>query len=139
MGRNFAQPMQPLRGRWLLTISLPSATVLRTVLRPYLALLLLLCLVRTLLPEAWVLALHSHRHTTELAPTPRPAGKEVLSPRHTHCHVEQFYQVPFQASLPVSVPQPRLHVRYQPLTVPVQLAGSATALRGTALRGPPQA
>jgi hypothetical protein len=139
MSRNFARPMQPLRGRWLLPISLPSATVLRTVLRPYLALLLLLCLVRTLLPEAWVLALHSHSHTTELAPTRRPAGKEVLSPRHTHCHVEQFYQVPFQAAMPVGVPQPRPGMRYQPLAVPVQLAGSATALRGTALRGPPQA
>jgi hypothetical protein len=138
-GRNFARPMQPLRGRWLLPISLPSATVLRTVLRPYLALLLLLCLVRTLLPEAWVLALHAHSHTTEAAPTPRSTGKELLSPRHTHCHVEQFYQVPFQTALPVSMPQPRLGVRYQPLAVPVQLASSATALRGTALRGPPQA
>jgi hypothetical protein len=129
--------MQPLRSSRLLTISLPSATVLRTVLRPYLALLLLLCLVRTLLPEAWVLALHRHGHTTELAPTRRAAGKEVLSPRHTHCHTEQFYQVSFQPALPVCAPQPRLGVRYQPLAVPVRLACSATALRGTVLRGPP--
>ena len=130
--------MQPLRGHRLLTLSLPGATVLRTVLRPYLSLLLLLCLVRTLLPEAWVLTLHRHQHTTELAPTRRLAGKEVLSPRHTHCHTEQFYQVPFQPALPVSVPQPQPSVRYQPLAVPVQLASSATALRGTALRGPPR-
>ena len=134
--------MQPLRGRWLLLISLPSATVLRTVLRPYLALLLLLCLVRTLLPEAWVLALHTHEHTTE-----EPAftkhqpmrGKVLLTTKHTHCQTEQFYNVPFQAALPVGMPQPRLGVRYQPLAVPVQLAGSATAVRGTALRGPPLA
>jgi len=131
--------MQPLRSSRLLTISSPSVTALRTVLRPYLTLLLLLCLVRTLLPEAWVLAWHRHGHTTELAPTRRAAGKQVLTPRHTHCHTEQFYQVPFQAALPVGVPQPRLGVRYQPLAVPVQLAGSATALRSTALRGPPQA
>jgi hypothetical protein len=131
--------VQLLRGRWLLTISLPSATVLRTVLRPYLALLLLLCLVRTLLPEAWVLVLHRHRHTTEEATAHRPAGKEVLSPRHTHCHVEQFYRAPFQSALPVCLPQPRLSVRYQPLAVPGQLASSDTSLCGTALRGPPQA
>jgi hypothetical protein len=101
-------------------------------------LLLLLCLVRTLLPEAWVLALHTHRHTTEVAATHRPAGKELLSPRHTHCHAEQFYDVPFQPALPVSLPQPRLALRYQALPIPVQLASSATALRGTALRGPPR-
>ncbi len=131
--------MQPLRGRWLLTVSLSGVLVLRTVLRPYLALLLLLCLVRTLLPEAWVLTLHAHRHTTEVAATHRPAGKELLSPRHTHCHTEQFYNVPFQLALPVSLPQPRTSLHYQPLPVPVQLASSATALRGTALRGPPRA
>jgi hypothetical protein len=137
--RNFVWPMQPLRGGGLLTLSLPSAIVLRTVLRPYLALLLLLCLVRTLLPEAWVLALHAHSHTTEAAPTPRSTGKELLSPRHTHCHVEQFYQVPFRLALPVALPQPRLRARYQLLAVPVQFARSATALRSLALRGPPQA
>ena len=137
--RNFARPVQPLPGRWLLLLSLPGAIVLRTVLRPYLALLLLLCLVRTLLPEAWVLALHTHRHTTELAPTHRPAGKELLSPRHTHCHTEQFYDVSFQLALPVCLPQPRPGVRYQPLPVPVQLASSAAAQPSPALRGPPQA
>ena len=131
--------MQPLRGGRLLTLSLPSATVLRTVLRPYLALLLLLCLVRTLLPEAWILALHSHSHTAEVATARRPTGKELLSARHTHCHTEQFYQVPFQAARRVRVPQPRLGMCYQPLAVPMQLASSATAVRGTALRGPPQA
>jgi len=113
--------------------------VSRPALRPYLALLLLLCLVRTLLPEAWVLALHSHGHTTELAPTSRPAGKELISPRHTHCYAEQFYNVPFQAALPVSLPQPRLRPHYQLLAVPAQLASAVAALRRTALRGPPLA
>jgi hypothetical protein len=131
--------MQPLPGRWLLTVSLPSATVLRTVLRPYLALLLLPCLVRTLLPEAWVLVLHRHSHTTELAPTRRSASKVLLSPRHTHCHAEQFYEVPFQLALPMSLPPLGCIACYQPLAVPVQLSSSATALRSTALRGPPLA
>ncbi|MBO2033187.1 hypothetical protein J4D99_17445 [Siccationidurans ginsengisoli] len=102
--------------------------------------LLLLCLVRTLLPEAWVLALHRHAHTTEeVATTRRPTGKEVLSPQHTHCHAETFYSVPFAPALPVRLPQPRVQVVYRALAVPAQLAVSAAALRRTALRGPPQA
>jgi len=113
--------------------------VSRPALRPYLALLLLLCLVRTLLPEAWVLALHGHGHTTELVATRCPTGKELLSPRHTHCHTEQFYNVPFAPTAPVSLPQPRLRAHYQALAVPAQLACSAAALRRTALRGPPRA
>ena len=117
-----------------------TATALRLALRPYLALLLLLCLVRTLLPEAWVLALHTHEHTTE-----EPAfikhrsvrGKTILTTKHTHCQTEQFYNVPFQAAPPVAIPLPRLLRRYQSLAVPTTLACSAAMLRRTALRGPP--
>ncbi|QKG58063.1 hypothetical protein GKZ68_16405 [Hymenobacter sp. BRD128] len=109
------------------------------MLRPYLALLLLLCLLRTLLPEAWVLALHRHAHTTEAAATRQRTDHELLGPRHTHCHTETFYSVSFAPALPVRLPQPRVQVIYRPLVVPAQLAASAVALRGTALRGPPQA
>ena len=110
------------------------------MLRPCLALLLLLCLVRTLLPEAWVLALHRHAHTTTevAAPRHRP-GHDWLSPRHTHCHAEQFYNVPFAPALPVRLPQPPHRAAYRPLVVPAQLAVSAAPGRHTALRGPPQA
>ena len=114
--------------------------MLRSVLRPYLALLLLLCLVRTLLPEAWVLALHQHRHTSEAQVAPRRLdNKELLSPQHTHCHTEQFYSVPFAPALPVRVPIPRVRAVYRALASLPQLAASAVALRRTALRGPPQA
>jgi len=118
--------------------SLASVSVLQPLLRPYLALLLLLCLGRTLLPEALVLALHHHAHTTELKAS-RPTGREVLSPQHTHCHAEQFYNVPFAPALPVQVPRPRVRAGYQPLAVPVPPAALATLLRRTALRGPPRA
>lgn len=131
--------MQPLGSGGLFTVVYLAFPVLRPVLRPYLALLLLLCLGRTLLPEASVLALHAHTHTTELAAARRPAGKELLSPRHTHCHAEQFYNTPFQPALPLCVPQPRQLAHYQRLAVPAQLACSAAALRRTALRGPPVA
>jgi hypothetical protein len=116
--------------------------VLRLALRPYLAFLLLLCLTRTLLPEAWILALHAHEHTTEEAiasPGKRPAGKNLLSAKHTHCQTEQFYQVPFQLAPRVAVPLPRHQLSYRRLAVPTQLACSAAMLRRTALRGPPQA
>ncbi|MGI4743721.1 MAG: hypothetical protein ACRYG7_51870 [Janthinobacterium lividum] len=116
--------------------------MLRLALRPYLALLLLLCLTRTLLPEAWILALHAHEHTTvELAvgPSKRQPGKTLLGAKHTHCQTEQFYQVPFQPAPPVAVPLPRCQHSYRPLVVPTQLACSAATLRRTALRGPPQA
>jgi hypothetical protein len=114
--------------------------VLRPVLRPYFALLLLLCLLRTLLPEAWVLALHRHTHTTEeVTATHRPAGYELLGPQHTHCHTETFYNVPFAPALPVRLPQPRLRAVYRPLVVPAQLSASAVAWRRAALRGPPRA
>lgn len=116
--------------------------MLRLALRPYFALLLLFCLTRTLLPEAWVLALHAHEHTTEepAFTTGRPIkGQVVLTTKHTHCQTEQFYNVPFQVASPVAVPLPRLQQRYQPLAVPTTLACSAAILRRTALRGPPQA
>jgi hypothetical protein len=115
--------------------------VLRLAFRPYLALLLLLLLVRTLLPEAWVLALHSHDHTTdtEVAATHRPAGKQLISPQHTHCRTEQFYNTPFAAAFPIRMPQPRLRSHYRLLAVPAQVASLAAVLRSTALRGPPLA
>ena len=117
-----------------------TVTVLRLSLRPYLALLLLLCLTRTLLPEAWVLALHRHEHTTEepaFAKVRPKAGKALLTPKHTHCHAEDFYNVPYAAASPTAVPLPPVQLSYQPLAVPTTLACSATVLRRTALRGPP--
>lgn len=117
----------------------------RRLLRPYLAVFLLLCFMRTLLPEAWVLALHGHQHTTEepaFAHAPgSQAGKQrvVFTSKHTHCHEETFYNVPFQAARPVQLPQPRVQLRYQQLAAPLVLASSAAALRRSALRGPPAA
>jgi hypothetical protein len=117
--------------------------VLRLILRPYLALLLLLCLTRTLLPEAWILALHPHEHTTEEPAFARVAkrqpGKALFTAKHTHCQTEQFYNVPFRGAPPVAVPLPCQSLTYRPLAVPTTLACSAAALRRTALRGPPRA
>lgn len=117
--------------------------MLRPFLRPYFALLLLLCLTRTLLPEAWILALHAHEHTAaEPAFAPRTKhqpGKTLLTAKHTHCQTEQFYSVAYQPAPPVVVPLPHRGPTYRPLAVPATLACSAAALRRTALRGPPRA
>lgn len=113
-------------------------TDLRPVLRPYLATLLLLCLVRTLLPEAWVLTLHAHQHTTEVATAARRQGKALASPQHTHCHTEQFYNVAYAAAARVVVPLPRQQRCYRALAGLAPPAAVAVALRRPALRGPPQ-
>ncbi len=102
--------------------------------------LLLFCLVRVQLPEAWVLLLHPHQHT-EHEETQRPGwakGKALIGQQHQHCHAEQLFDAPFQAAAPVRVPVRLSAPRYLALRVPATLSNSAVALRGTALRGPPQ-
>lgn len=111
-------------------------------IRSHLALLLLLCLTRTLLPEAWILALHPHAHTT-VEPAHTPAfehkGKALLSAKHQHCEVEQFYNVAFQAAVPVALPLPRVAPRYAALAAPLAVRAVAGLLvRPLALRGPPR-
>ncbi|MBD2769239.1 hypothetical protein IC235_15210 [Hymenobacter sp. BT664] len=111
-------------------------------LRSHIALLLLLCLTRTLLPEAWVLALHAHEHTNkEPAQTPafRHKGKALASTQHKHCQVESLYNVPFLPSAPVVAPLPATRPRFA--TVPVPTVAIAPRItRGPAQpRGPPVA
>ncbi|UOQ75676.1 hypothetical protein MUN84_13485 [Hymenobacter sp. 5516J-16] len=69
--------------------------------RSRLALVLLLCFVRVLLPDAWVLALHAHQHTTE-EPTQAlkwPKGKALLSAKHQHCDADQFFKSAFEPAV----------------------------------------
>ena len=111
-------------------------------LRSRLALVLLLCLVRTLLPEAWILALHTHAHTTEEpahAPTFKRTSKVLLSARHQHCDVEQFYTVGYQAGAPVLLPAPRVAPRYlAAVALPPVRAVAGELLFARSLRGPPR-
>lgn len=107
-------------------------------LRSRLALVLLLCFTRVLLPEAWILNLHAHQHTTE-EPTQAPGalkGKTVLSAKHQHCDVDHFYDVPFQPAPPVELPP---HFASYALTTSEPAASVwRSATHATAdLRGPP--
>ena len=111
------------------------------VIRPYIAWLLLLCLVRVLLPEQAVLALHAHEHTTfEPAHTTafRHTGKALLSARHQHCAVEQFYDVAYQPAPPVLLPVPPDARRCAVAeALPPERAALGDALFARSLRGPP--
>lgn len=114
----------------------------RAAFRPVLAWLLLLCLLRTLLPETWLLAWHPHQHTMHeprLAARHRPPGELWLTVRHQHCHAEQFYNVPFAAAVCAALPLPRVRVRYQPSGCPGELPTQLGAVRARAGRGPPAA
>ncbi|WP_310393032.1 hypothetical protein [Hymenobacter sp.] len=110
-------------------------------LRSHIALLLLLCLTRTLLPEAWILALHSHEHTSE-EPAQKPAfrhkGKALVSAQHQHCQVEHLYDVPFLLSAPVVVPQ-LVRPCFAASVVPTVAPAPWLARRPAQLRGPPAA
>ena len=110
--------------------------------RLLLAWLLLLCLTRTLLPEAWVLALHRHAHTTAepaQAAAFRRTGKALLSAQHRHCLVEQFYDVAYQASGPVLVPGPPVGPRYAAAPARPRVRPAAgEVLFARSLRGPPR-
>ncbi|TGE05357.1 hypothetical protein [Hymenobacter fodinae] len=107
-------------------------------LRSRLALVLLLCFVRVLLPDAWVLALHSHEHTTE-EPTQSvkwPKGKALLSAKHQHCDVDQFFKEAFQTPEPLALPAEA--TSYLPVTATLRLLTGVSAFTPTAgLRGPP--
>lgn len=107
-------------------------------LRSRLALVLLLCFTRVLLPEAWILNLHAHRHTTE-EPTQAPGaykGKTILSAKHQHCDVDHFYHVPFQPAPPLELPL--LFAAYAPTISESGASVWLSATRATAdLRGPP--
>ncbi|MBC8083615.1 MAG: hypothetical protein H7Z21_10420 [Hymenobacter sp.] len=106
--------------------------------RSRLALVLLLCFTRVLLPEAWVLHLHAHRHTIhEPAQAPEALkGKPVLSAQHQHCDIGHFYNVPFQPARPLELPL--LFAAYAPTGAEAAVSVWRSATHATAdPRGPP--
>jgi len=109
------------------------------VLRSWLALVLLLCFVRVLLPEAWVLSLHRHQHTTE-EPTQTPGtlrGKLVLSTKHQHCDVDHFCSTPFQPVPFLELEELVLQAYQRATMVALIRAGEVMPPAIDYLRGPP--
>jgi hypothetical protein len=108
-------------------------------LRSRLAILLLLCFTRVLLPEAWVLNLHAHEHTTE-EPTQAAGvfkGKALLSAKHQHCAVDHFCDVPFQLAPALRLPVVFRAYRVSQGAPVVSVWHSATHPTAD-LRGPPR-
>ena len=113
-----------------------------SALRSHIALLLLLCLMRTLVPEAWVLAAHAHTHTTDepaQAPAFRAKGKALVSAQHQHCAVDHLYDVPFLPSASVVVPVPAARPCFATAAVPTVATAPWIARQPAQLRGPPAA
>jgi len=109
--------------------------------RQILAAFLLLCFVRVLLPEAWVLALHPHQHTTD-EPAQRASfgtakGKALLSGQHQHCHEEPLYDAAFQPAAPVVVPVPARSAVVGPRRLFAASVWAEAVAAQRCLRGPP--
>ncbi len=109
--------------------------------RQILAAFLLLCFARVLLPEAWVLALHPHRHTTA-EPAQRAGfgtarGKALLSGQHKHCHEESLYDAAFQPAAPVAVPAPTRSAAVGLRTAFAASVWAEALAAQRCLRGPP--
>lgn len=102
--------------------------------RSQLAVLLLLCFVRVLLPDAWVLALHAHQHT-ELEPARTKAAKAVLTARHQHCQTDHFCTLPFQLAAVLQFGAATAYCRPQ-ATPPASVWTKAVPATHQ-LRGPP--
>lgn len=116
-----------------------SATI--STRRQLLAWWLLLLLGRVLAPEAAVLTLHTHAHTTAepafaKAAHARPA-KALLTPKHQHCHTEDLYQLPFALATPVELPAPVRQWAYATYRPQAPVCRQAHLLDGACLRGPP--
>ena len=107
-------------------------------LRSRLALVLLLCFARVLVPEAWVLALHDHQHTVDVPVGASKAARQkaLVSTLHQHCAVDHFYDAAFALPASVRLPAPLTGYAAARSLPTVSVWNSAT--RATAdLRGPP--
>lgn len=108
-------------------------------LRSRLALVLLLCFARVLLPDTWVLALHQHEHTTE-EPTQAAGwakGKALVSAKHQHCDADQFFKSAFEPAAELPLLAPTATVFAEPATTDLPVAWHCLLQLTADLRGPP--
>jgi hypothetical protein len=92
-------------------------------------------LLRVLLPDSLILALHRHTHTTEKR-LDNHFGKEQIDSQHIHCETDHLFQKSFY-SLPVAWALP-VHLRHQTAYQGHFLAvWKFTFPNNTLLRGPP--
>ncbi|KAA9331453.1 hypothetical protein F0P96_14510 [Hymenobacter busanensis] len=105
-------------------------------LRSRLALVLLACFMRVLVPEAWILALHQHQHTEREVAHEGRGAKALLTEKHQHCGVDHLFNTPFQPA-PEVVFTPA-HRTYASVVAPSgQSVWNGTERATLHLRGPP--
>lgn len=109
------------------------------VLRSRLALVLLLCFVRVLLPDTWVLALHQHTHTAEelTQASGWPKGKTLVSVKHQHCDADQFFKSAFEPAAEAHLLPAKPLQFAAPVPTALAAAEAADTFATPALRGPP--
>ncbi|MDQ4141305.1 MAG: hypothetical protein M3142_12385 [Bacteroidota bacterium] len=73
-------------------------------LKNYIAIFLLLLFVRVLVPEAAMLALHSHEHTEDDQPKADNGFK--LDKKHSHCHTDNFFNTPYSPTITANITAP---------------------------------
>ena len=99
------------------------------------SILLLVLLLRVLLPDSLILALHRHTHTTEKR-LDTHFGKEQIDVQHIHCETDHsfqksFYLLPMALALPVFIDHRTAYQRHYPAI------WKFTFPNNTRLRGPP--
>ena len=94
----------------------------------------MLLLGRVLAPEAAVLSLHTHAHTTA---EPAHARARHARPINQHCHTEELYQLPFAPAALVALPAPMRQLAYATYRPQAPVCRQAHLLDGACLRGPP--
>jgi hypothetical protein len=108
-------------------------------LRSRLALLLLFCFTRVVLPDAWILSLHQHEHTQEepvqATQVEKAQSKALLTAQHLHCQTDHFYQIPFQPAPPLDLPLALIYART--VVVGGILTEAHRASQTAQMRGPP--
>jgi hypothetical protein len=97
--------------------------------------LLLVLLLRVLLPDSLILALHRHTHTTEKQ-LDNPFGKEQVDVQHIHCETDHsfqksFYVLPTALALPAFIDHRTAYQAHFPAIWKFSFPNN------TRLRGPP--
>jgi hypothetical protein len=99
------------------------------------SLFLLVVLLRVLLPDSLILALHRHTHTTEKR-LDNHFGKEQLDVQHIHCETDHLFHKSFYA-LPAAVALPVIVYHQTTYQGHCQAVWKFTFPNNTLLRGPP--
>ncbi|RYU78928.1 hypothetical protein [Hymenobacter persicinus] len=103
--------------------------------RSHLAVLLLLCFVRVLLPDALILALHAHKHTEQEPSRELKTAKAILTAKHQHCQTDHFCTLPFQVAPLLEFGVAAAY--YQPHSIRPFVAWGKASAPAALLRGPP--